>query len=78
MISTHPYVSGKYLIGGKWIVSEKTAKVINPANTSEVVGEVALCSKADVDQAVGTAAKAYENWSQSDLEDRVLRMQLAA
>ena len=78
MISTHPFVSGKYLIGGKWILAEQTATVTNPANTSEVVGEVALCSKKDVDQAVFTAAKAYEGWSQSDIEDRANRMRLAA
>ncbi|MEH7745614.1 aldehyde dehydrogenase family protein, partial [Neobacillus drentensis] len=78
MISTHPYVSGKYLIGGQWIQAAKTAKVINPAQTNEVVGEVALCSKAEVDEAVGTAAKAYESWSQSEIEDRANRMRLAA
>ncbi|MDN3018338.1 aldehyde dehydrogenase family protein [Paenibacillus sp. BSR1-1] len=78
MISTYPSVSGKYLIGGKWIQAAKTANVINPAHTSEVVGEVALCSKEDVDQAVATAAKAYESWSQSKIEDRANRMQLAA
>ncbi len=78
MISTYPSVSGKYLIGGKWIQAEKTTNVINPANTSEVVGEVALCSKEDVDQAVATAAKAYESWSQSKIDDRANRMQLAA
>ncbi|MEH7333885.1 aldehyde dehydrogenase family protein [Neobacillus drentensis] len=78
VISTYPSVSGKYLIGGKWIQAAKTANVINPAHTSEVVGEVALCSKEDVDQAVATAAKAYESWSQSEIEDRANRMQLAA
>ena len=78
MISTHPYVSGKYLIGGEWILAEKTANVINPANHSEVVGEVAICSKKEVDQAVGTAVKAYVKWSQSDIEDRANRMKLAA
>lgn len=78
MISTYPAVSGKYLIGGQWIQAEKTTSVINPANTSEVVGEVALCSRADVDQAVAAAAKAYESWSQSEIEDRANRMQLAA
>ncbi|MBT2726131.1 aldehyde dehydrogenase family protein [Bacillus sp. ISL-75] len=78
MISTHPFVSGKYLIGGQWLQAERTANVTNPAHTSEVVGEVALCSKADVDQAVGIAAKVYESWSQSDIEDRANRMKLAA
>lgn len=78
MISTEPFVSGKYLIGGTWIQAEKTAKVMNPANTGEVVGEVALCSKNDVEQAVSTAVKAYESWSQSQVEDRASRMKLAA
>ncbi|WP_066072025.1 aldehyde dehydrogenase family protein [Neobacillus soli] len=78
MISTHPVVSGKYLIGGQWLQAEKTANVINPANTNEVVGEVALCSKADVEQAVATAVKAYESWSQSEIAERAKRMQLAA
>ncbi|MCP3742080.1 aldehyde dehydrogenase family protein [Rossellomorea sp. BNER] len=78
MISTHPFVSGKYFIGGEWIQAEKTAKVINPANVNEVVGEVALCSKTQVDEAIKTAAKAYENWSQSEAEDRARRMQKAA
>ncbi|MED1470992.1 aldehyde dehydrogenase family protein [Bacillus salipaludis] len=78
MISTHPFVSGKYLIGGKWFQAEKTANVINPADHNEVVGEVAICSKNEVDLAVETAAKAYESWSQSELEDRAHRMKMAA
>lgn len=78
MISTYPAVSGKYLIDGKWIQAEITANVINPANTSEVAGEVALCSKAEVDQAVAAAAKAYESWAQTEIEDRANRMHLAA
>jgi acyl-CoA reductase-like NAD-dependent aldehyde dehydrogenase len=78
VISTHPFVSGKYFIGGEWIQAEKTAKVINPANVNEVVGEVALCSKTQVDEAIKTAANAYENWSQSEAEDRARRMQKAA
>ena len=59
MISTYPFVSGKYLIGGNWYEAEKKANVTNPANIDEVVGEVALCSKADVDHAIATAEKAY-------------------
>jgi acyl-CoA reductase-like NAD-dependent aldehyde dehydrogenase len=78
MISTYPFVSGKYLIGGNWYQAEKKANVINPANIDEVVGEVALCSKADVDHAIATAEKAYENWSRSDIEERVSNMHLAA
>lgn len=78
MISTYPSVSGKYLIGGTWIKAEKTVNVINPANRNEVVGEVAICSKAEVNQAVEAAVKAFESWSQSEPEDRASCMQLAA
>ncbi|MEH7249437.1 aldehyde dehydrogenase family protein [Neobacillus niacini] len=78
MISTYPFVSGKYLIGGQWLEAEKTANVINPANHEEIVGEVALCSKADVDQAITTAVKSYETWSRTEVADRANRMHLAA
>ncbi|WP_174727717.1 aldehyde dehydrogenase family protein [Mesobacillus harenae] len=78
MISTNPFVSGKYLIGGDWIAADKTANVINPADHNEVVGEVALCSKEHISKAVETAALAYEEWSQSEIKDRADRMRQAA
>jgi acyl-CoA reductase-like NAD-dependent aldehyde dehydrogenase len=78
VISTYPFVSGKYLIGGEWMQSENTADVINPANHHEVVGEVALCTEAHVDMAITTAAEAFEDWSKSTIEDRASRMKLAA
>ncbi|MEH7250571.1 aldehyde dehydrogenase family protein, partial [Neobacillus niacini] len=78
MISTYPVVSGKYLIGGQWLQAEQTANVINPANHQEIVGEVALCSKADVDEAITTAVKAFETWSRTAVEERANRMHLAA
>jgi acyl-CoA reductase-like NAD-dependent aldehyde dehydrogenase len=78
MISTHPYVSGKYLIGGEWVEADKTVDVVNPADLNEVVGKVALCSKTHVNQAIETAALAFESWSRSEIEDRSSRMKLAA
>lgn len=78
MISTHPFVSGKYLIGGEWIQAENTGDVVNPAARDEVVGEVALCSKSDVDQAITVAVKAFESWSRSEIQDRANRMHKAA
>lgn len=78
MISTYPFVSGKYLIGGEWIQAEKTADVINPANLNEVIGEVALCSQTQVDEAIETAERAYKSWSKSEVEDRAKRMHEAA
>ena len=51
----------KLLIGGKWIgaKSGKTFETINPAN-EEVLGLVAEGDKADVDDAVRAARRAFE------------------
>src|SRR5271155_1643638 len=54
------------LIGGKWVPSKsgKTFETLNPAN-EEVLALVAEGDKADVDEAVKAARKAYEEgkWS---------------
>ena len=51
----------KLLIGGKWIEAKsgKTFETVNPAN-EEVLGLVAGGDKADVDEAVRTARKTFE------------------
>jgi phenylacetaldehyde dehydrogenase len=51
----------KLLIGGKWIAAKsgKTFESINPAN-EEVLGRVAEGDRADVDEAVRAARKAFE------------------
>jgi malonate-semialdehyde dehydrogenase (acetylating)/methylmalonate-semialdehyde dehydrogenase len=58
-------------IGGKPETgrSARTAPVWNPA-TGEQQSEVALASVEDVDQAVRTAAAAFETWAQSSLSAR--------
>jgi malonate-semialdehyde dehydrogenase (acetylating) / methylmalonate-semialdehyde dehydrogenase len=58
-------------IGGKPVTgtSTRTSPVWNPA-TGEQQAEVALASTADVDEAVRTAAAAFEDWSQSSLSQR--------
>lgn len=78
MISTYPVVSGKYLINGEWKEITETVDVINPANTSEVVGQVAICSEEIVNETIEVAVKAYETWSRSDVKDRATRMNTAA
>ena len=56
----------KLLIGGKWVAAKsgKTFETINPA-TEEVLALVAEGDKADVDEAVKAARKAFEEgkWS---------------
>jgi acyl-CoA reductase-like NAD-dependent aldehyde dehydrogenase len=51
----------KLLIGGKWVSAKsgKTFETINPAN-EEVLALVAEGDKADVDEAVKAARKAFE------------------
>ncbi|HEY6420209.1 MAG TPA: aldehyde dehydrogenase family protein [Candidatus Binataceae bacterium] len=52
----------KLLIGGKWVAAKsgKTFETLNPAN-EEVLAMVAEGDKADVDEAVKAARKAYED-----------------
>ena len=49
--------------------SERTSPVYDPA-TGEQQAEVVLATKADVEDAVATAAAAFESWSQSSLSVR--------
>ncbi|MFP7296240.1 aldehyde dehydrogenase family protein [Neobacillus niacini] len=78
MISTYPVVSGRYLVNGEWKEINETIDVINPANTSEVVGQVAICSEDNVNEVIEMAEKAYETWSRTDIRDRAARMNTAA
>src|SRR5438552_4495500 len=60
-------------IGGKWLdsVSGKTFPTVNPA-TGETICQVAEGDKADVDQAVKAARKAFEQgpWPKMNASDR--------
>ncbi|MGG0175393.1 aldehyde dehydrogenase family protein [Gottfriedia acidiceleris] len=78
MISTYPVVSGRYLINGEWKEMNETSNIINPANNSEVIGKVALCTEEIVNEAINAAANAFKLWSQSEIQDRVERMKAAA
>src|ERR1700726_4783403 len=61
------------LIGGKWVPSKsgKTFETINPSN-EEILALVAEGDKADVDEAVKAARKAYEEgkWSKIGPHER--------
>jgi aldehyde dehydrogenase (NAD+) len=62
----------KFYINGTWQdpVSRKTLPVTNPAN-EEVLYEIALGSKADLDNAVAAARRAFETFSLTKREERV-------
>ena len=64
----------KNLIGAEWQeVSRPTLPVYNPA-TGEVIEEVPLSGKEEVDRAVAAAQRAFEVWSRTPLMERVRLM----
>jgi aldehyde dehydrogenase (NAD+) len=62
----------KFYIDGAWHdpAASKSLPVVNPA-TEEILYEVALGSKADVDMAVAAARRAFASFSQSTREQRI-------
>ncbi|WP_099362579.1 CoA-acylating methylmalonate-semialdehyde dehydrogenase [Fredinandcohnia onubensis] len=58
-------------IGGEWIESSTTIKqpVYNPA-TGEIIAEVPLSTKEDVDKAVQVANETFKSWSQVSVPKR--------
>ena len=56
----------QFYIDGAWVdpAVKKSTAIVNPA-TEEVMYEVALGSKADVDKAVVAAKRAFETFSQT-------------
>ncbi|MFA5309427.1 MAG: aldehyde dehydrogenase family protein [Dehalococcoidales bacterium] len=61
----------KMWINGKWVGAEsgRTYPVVNPAN-EEVIAEVPLGDRADVDKAVAAARRAFPVWSQKTQAER--------
>jgi len=61
----------EHWIGGKGVCapSPRTSPVFNPA-TGQQQAQVALAGKAEVNEAVGIAAAAFEEWSQTSLSRR--------
>jgi acyl-CoA reductase-like NAD-dependent aldehyde dehydrogenase len=55
----------KNFIAGKWIASgsQGTFKNINPADTSDVIGEFPLSGKEEVEEAAAAAKAAFRKWS---------------
>ena len=62
-------------IAGEWVEGESTVNNINPSNHSELVGEFAQASTAQVDQAINAARQAQLVWQATGLEakQRVLQ-----
>lgn len=58
------------LIDGRTIDSTERTTDINPSNVSDVVGEFARASTAELDQAIASARTAFAKWSRSTPQER--------
>lgn len=63
----------QFLINGKWISPPDRPRldVINPA-TEETFAEISIATADDVDAAVQAARAAFEAWSQSSVDERIM------
>ena len=57
-------------INGQWVGSSAVIENINPSDTSDVVGHYAKASSEDCLAAIAAADTAFDDWSQSGLEQR--------
>ena len=66
----------KFYINGAWVAPKAAHdhQVINPS-TEEPCGTISLGTKADVDDAVAAARKAFVSFSQTSREDRLALLQ---
>jgi alpha-ketoglutaric semialdehyde dehydrogenase len=58
------------LIDGKTLDSPDRSSDINPSNLTDIVGEFARASSADLDQAIESARTAFTKWSRSTPQER--------
>ncbi len=65
--------SQKFYINGEWVdpIGRDTIEVINPAS-EQPINTLAMGNAADVDRAVDAAAAAFESFSQTTKEQRVV------
>ena len=63
----------QFYINGEWVdpvEGKNMFDVLNPSN-EEVIGQIAMGSSADVDNAVKAASKAFDSFSQTTVEERL-------
>ncbi|MFE5393358.1 NAD-dependent succinate-semialdehyde dehydrogenase [Streptomyces sp. NPDC056568] len=79
MTTDHGYPAVRMHIAGRWCQgeTERTAPVVNPA-TEEVIGEVPLATRADLDRALDAAAGGFEAWRATPVTERTRILHAAA
>jgi alpha-ketoglutaric semialdehyde dehydrogenase len=62
------------LIAGGWRDSERVVANINPSDIDDVIGQYAIASQADVDEAIAVARAAQRNWFGRTAQERADRL----
>ncbi|WP_027962196.1 aldehyde dehydrogenase family protein [Halomonas halodenitrificans] len=57
-------------INGTWVEGQGSITNINPSDTSDIVGEYAQASVAQVEEAIGAAKQGQKQWAKTGLEHR--------
>lgn len=65
-------------IGGEWVESESVLTNINPSDTNDIIGEYAIASVAQVQEAATAARAAFPAWSRTTAQTRGDILALAA
>ena len=58
------------LIDGKWIEGPEWRDNVNPADTREVIGRATHCGRAEAQQAIEAAARAFPAWRETPAPKR--------
>ena len=73
------YPGGRLLIDGEWIGTDQRERipVENPAN-KQTIGYAPVATKADIEKALASSARAYQEWRQTDPHHRAAIITKAA
>ena len=55
-------IAAKNYINGEWRSTAQAFESLNPADSKETIGTAPLSSASEVDEAVGSAKRAFESW----------------
>ena len=62
------------IVAGQALSEGERLKSFNPSHKEQVIGEVLLCTEADVEKAVNSAKLAWPGWAKVGVKERALRL----
>ena len=66
------------LINGEYVATEKSIESVNPADFTEIIGTVGLCSISQATQAIAAAKTAFQQWRKTTVATRAGILRQAA